>query len=137
MIPSITKIPWIPLYFFIIFIIFMIYGLLFHGILQNKFETGLRAHIKISLMIFGFQFLYMFTYFLILALFMGSFFYFGSFLPLAIPLFLLNASISTISYEKTGNIISGAIVNTLFFTLLICTISPYQSGLSFISGFFH
>ena len=137
MIPSITKIPWIPLYFVIIFIIFMIFGLLFHGILQNKFETGSIAQIKVSLMVFGFLFLYMITYLLILALIMGSFFYFGSFLPLAIPIFLLNAFISTILFEKTGNIIPGALVNTLFFTLLICTISPYQSGISFIFGFFH
>jgi dienelactone hydrolase len=137
MIPSITKIPWIPLYFVIIFIIFMILGLLFHGILQNKFETGLRAQIKASLIVFGLLFLYMFTYLLILALIMGSFFYFGSFLPLAIPIFLLIAFISTIAYEKTGNIISGALINTLFFTLLICTISPYQSGISFVFGFFH
>jgi len=115
----------------------MIFGLLFHGILQNKFETGSIAQIKVSLMVFGFLFLYMITYLLILALIMGSFFYFGSFLPLAIPLFLLNAFVSTILYEKTGNIIPGALVNTLFFTLLICTISPYQSGISFILGFFH
>ncbi|MFX0082481.1 MAG: alpha/beta hydrolase [Candidatus Hodarchaeota archaeon] len=137
MIPSITKIPWIPLYFAILFAIFMIYGLLFHGILQNKFKTGLRAQIKASLVVFGLLFLYIFTYLLIFALIMGSFFYFGSFLPLAIPLFLLIAIISTIAYDKTGNIISGALINTLFFTLLICTISPYQSGISFIIGFFH
>ena len=137
MIPSITKIPWIPLYFVIFFIIFMVFGLVFHGILQNKFEKGVKPLVKVSLIIFGTLFLYMFTILLIMALIMGSFFYFGSFLPLAIPLFLLNAFISTIVYEKTGNIIPGALVNTLFFTLLICTISPYQSGISFIFGFFH
>ncbi len=137
MIPSITKIPWIPLYFVIFFIIFMVFGLVFHGILQNKFEKGVKPLVKVSLIIFGTLFLYMFTILLIMALIMGSFFYFGSFLPIAIPLFLLNAFISTIVYEKTGNIIPGALVNTLFFTLLICTISPYQSGISFIFGFFH
>lgn len=137
MIPSITKIPWIPLYFVIIFIIFMIFGLLFHGILQNKFETGFKQLISASLVIFGLLFLYMFTFLFIVALAMGSFFYFGSFLPFALPIFLLNAFISTNLYEKSGNILPGAIVNTLFFTLLICTISPYQNGLSFILGFFH
>ena len=137
MIPSITKIPWIPLYFVIIFIIFMIFGLLFHGILQNKFDKGFQPLVKASLMIFGLLFLYMFTFLFIVALVMGSFFYFGSFLPFALHLFLLNAFLSTKIYEKSGNIIPGAIVNTLFFTLLICTISPYQSGLSFILGFFH
>ena len=137
MIPSITKIPWVPLYFVIFFIIFMIFGLVFHGILQNKFEKGVKPLVKMSLIVFGTLFLYMFTILLILALLMGSFFYFGSFLPLAVPLFLLISFISTILYDKTGSIIPGALVNTLFFTLLICTISPYQSGFSFILGFFH
>lgn len=137
MIPSITKIPWVPLYFVIFFIIFMIFGLVFHGILQNKFEKGVKPLVKMSLIVFGTLFLYMFTILLILALVMGSFFYFGSFLPLAVPLFLLISFISTILYDKTGSIIPGALVNTLFFTLLICTISPYQSGFSFILGFFH
>ncbi|MFW9829169.1 MAG: hypothetical protein ACFFEY_16455, partial [Candidatus Thorarchaeota archaeon] len=92
--------------------------------------------IKVSLLNFGILFLYMFTYLFIVALLMRSFFYFGSFLPFAIPLFLMNAFLSTKIYQKTGNIIVGAVVNTLFFTLMICTISPYQSGLSFILGFF-
>ncbi|MFX1425330.1 MAG: serine aminopeptidase domain-containing protein [Promethearchaeota archaeon] len=137
MIPSITKIPWIPLYFLIFFIIFMIFGLMFHGILQNKYGKGIRPLIKVSLIIFGIQFLYMFMILLIIAFVMGSFFYFGSFLPIALPLFLLNSFISTVIYDKTGSIIPVALVNTLFFTLLVCTISPYQSGISFIFGFFH
>ena len=137
MVPSITKIPWVILYFVIIFVIFMIFGLVFHEILQNKFEKGVKPLVKVSLIISGTLFLYMLTILLIFSLIMGSFFYFGSFLPIAVPLFLLVGFISTIVYDKTGNIIPGALVNTLFFTLLICTISPYQSGLSFILGFFH
>ena len=137
MVPSITKIPWVILYFVIIFIIFMIFGLVFHGILQNKFEKGVKPLVKVSLIISGTLILYMLTILLIFSLIMGSFFYFGSFLPIAVPLFLLIGFVSTIVYDKTGNIIPGALVNTLFFTLLICTISPYQSGLSFILGFFH
>ena len=136
MIPSVLKIPWIPLFLIINFIIFMIFGLLFHGVLQNKFETDFKSILKVSSLIFGFPFLYMFTYLFIVSLLMRSFFYFGSFIPFAIPLFLMNAFLSTLIYQKTGNIIAGAIVNTLFFTLMICTISPYQSGLSFILGFF-
>ncbi len=136
MIPSVLKIPWIPLFLIINFIIFMIFGLLFHGVLQNKFETDFKSILKVSSLIFGFPFLYMFTYLFIVSLLMRSFFYFGSFIPFAIPLFLMNAFLSTLIYQKTDNIIAGAIVNTLFFTLMICTISPYQSGLSFILGFF-
>jgi len=137
MVPSVTKIPWVIVYFIIIFIIFMIFGLVFHGILQNKFEKGVKPLVKVSLIISGTLILYMLTILLIFSLIMGSFFYFGSFLPIAVPLFLLIGFVSTIVYDKTGNIIPGALVNTLFFTLLICTISPYQSGLSFILGFFH
>lgn len=135
MIPSVFKIAWVPLFWIINFIIFMVYGLLFHGILQNKFGEGFKPLIKVSLIIFGSLLLYWFTYLFIVALVMGSFFYFGSFLPFAIPLFLLNSFTSTLIYKKSGNIIAGAIVNTLFFTLMICTIAPYQSGLSFIMGF--
>jgi len=137
MVPSLLKLAWVPLFFIIIFIIFMIYGLVYHGILQNKFEKGLKPLIKVSLTIFGILFLYFFTFLFIYSLITGSFFYFGNFIPLAIPLFLLNAFLSTLIYDKSGNIIAGALVNTLFFTLFICTVSPYQSGLSFIMGFLH
>ena len=136
MIPSLVKVPWVPIFMVINFIIFMIYGLLFHGIFQNKFEKGFKPLVKASFTIFGFTFLYWFVYLLIFSLIMGSFFYFGNFLPFAIPLFLMNGFLSTLIYQKSGNIIAGALVNTLFFTLLICTISPYQSGLNFILGFF-
>ncbi|MFX0004167.1 MAG: serine aminopeptidase domain-containing protein [Promethearchaeota archaeon] len=137
MIPSLIKIWWVPLFGVINFIIFLIYGLLFHGILQNKFGKDLKSLIKISLMIFGFLFLYWFTYLFIIGLITRSFFYFGNFIPFAIPLFLLNGFLSTLTYQKTGNVIAGALVNTLFFTLMICTISPYQIGLSFILSFLH
>ncbi|KKL81900.1 hypothetical protein LCGC14_1990140 [marine sediment metagenome] len=136
MIPSSIKIPWVSVFFSVNFIIFLIYGILFHGVFQNKFEEGFKPLVKVALMIFVFQFLFWLTYLFIIGLATESFFYFGSFLPIAIPLFLLNSFLSTLIYKKSGNIIAGAIVNTLFFTLLICTISPYQSGLSFIIGFF-
>ncbi|MFW9879299.1 MAG: serine aminopeptidase domain-containing protein, partial [Candidatus Thorarchaeota archaeon] len=137
MIPSLIKIPWIPLFLVIHFIIFVIYGLLFHGVLQNKFEIDFNSLLKVSLSIFGFLFLYMFIFLFIFGLLMRSFFYLGSFIPFAIPLYLMNSFLSTLIYKKSGNIIAGAIVNTLFFTLMICTISPYQFGVSFIFGFFH
>jgi hypothetical protein len=114
----------------------LIYGILFHGVLQNKVEEGIKPLAKVSIMIFAAQFLYWFTYLFAVGLIMGSFFYFGSFLPFSIPLFLINSVLSTLIYKRSGNVIAGALVNTLFFTLIICTISPYQSGLSFLLGFF-
>ncbi|MFX0140199.1 MAG: alpha/beta hydrolase [Candidatus Hodarchaeota archaeon] len=137
MIPSLVKVPWVPIFVVINFIIFMIYGLLFHGIFQKKFEKGFKPIVKASFTIFGFMFLYWFVYLLIFSLIMRSFFYFGNFIPFVVPLFLMTSFLSTLIYQKSGNIIAGAFVNTLFFTLLICTISPYQSGLNFILGFFH
>ncbi|MFX0040062.1 MAG: alpha/beta hydrolase [Candidatus Heimdallarchaeota archaeon] len=137
MLPSLIKIPWVLLFIVMNFIMFMIYGLYFHGVLQNKFDTDLKSLIKTSFMIFGLLFIYWFTYLFILGLITRSFFYFGNFVPFAIPIFILNGFLSTLIYQKTGNVIAGALVNTLFFTLMICTISPYQSGLSFILGFLH
>ncbi|MHA2037726.1 MAG: alpha/beta hydrolase [Promethearchaeota archaeon] len=136
MVPSIVKVPWVPVFILINFIIFLIYGILFNGVFQNIIEEGSKPLIKVSFMIFAAQFFYWFTYLFLVGLLMRSFFYFGSFLPFSIPLFLMNSFLSTIIYKKSGNIIAGALVNTLFFTLIICTIAPYQSGLSFLLGFF-
>ncbi|MFW9822161.1 MAG: hypothetical protein ACFFE4_04465, partial [Candidatus Thorarchaeota archaeon] len=136
MIPSIVKIPWVPVFMLINFIIFLIYGIFFHGILQNKIGEGNKPLVKLSLMLFAIQLIYWFSYLFTVGLIMRSFFYFGSFLPFSFPIFLLSSFLSTLIYKKSKNVIAGALVNTLFFTLLICTISPYQSGLSFIIGFF-
>jgi len=136
MIPSLIKIVWFPLYFGFVLLIFLIFGIMFQGILQNKLDEGLKQFTKVSLMIFSLLFMYMFIYLLIISLLMGSFFYFGSFLPFALPLLLMNSFVFTYIYKKSGNIFAGVITNALFFTLFICTISPLQSGFSFIMGFF-
>lgn len=137
MVPATIKMFWLPIYFIMFFFIQIIYGLIFHGVLQNKFKTSRKNLIKVSLLIFGFLFLYMFSYLFVLAIFMNNFFYFGTFLPVAIPIFLLSAFNSTIIYYESKNVIAGAIVNSLFLTFVICTLSPYQNGLSFILGFLH
>jgi hypothetical protein len=130
-IPSVVKIPWLFFIYPIVFIIFIIFSLLVQGILQNKFDRGIRDLVKVILIQFGILFLYWFTYLFIISLVMNSFYYFGSFLPLAIPMFLLISALSAIIYQKSGNTISAAIV----ITLLICTMSSYQSGVNFIMGF--
>jgi len=136
MAPSLIKIPWMFLIVPITFVIFMIYSLINQGVLQGKIGRGLKSLVKMTLLNFVFQFLYWFLYLLIIGGIMGSLFYFGSFMPFAIPLFLIMSAFSAFIYQKTGNIIAGAMVITLFFTLLICTISPYESGFSFIMRFF-
>jgi hypothetical protein len=135
MAPSLIKIPWMFLVVPITFLIFMIYSLINQGVFHDKIERGLKGLVKMTLLNFVFQFVYWFLFLLMLGGIMGSLFYFGSFMPFAIPLFLLMSVFSTFIYQKTGNIIAGAMVITLFFTLLICTISPYESGLNFIMRF--
>ncbi|MFX1322115.1 MAG: alpha/beta hydrolase [Promethearchaeota archaeon] len=137
MVPAPMKTFWVPIYFMMFFFINIIFGLLFHGVIQNKVGSGRRNLIKVSLMIFGFLFLNIFSYLFILAIIMKNFFYFGTFLPVAIPILLSIAFSSTLIYQKSGNVIAGAIVSSFFLTLVICTLSPYQNGLSFVLGFFH
>lgn len=64
---------------------------------------------------------------------MRSLFYFGTFIPISILMFTLTSGVSIISYRKTGNVITGAIVNAILLTFLIVTMSTPQSGLSFIA----
>ncbi|MHA2397616.1 MAG: serine aminopeptidase domain-containing protein [Promethearchaeota archaeon] len=136
MAPSSIKIPWMFLIVPITFVIFIIYSLINQCVFQGKIGRGLKGLAKMTLLNFVFQFLYWFLYLLIIGGIMGSLFYFGSFMPFAIPLFLIMSVFSAFMYQKTGNIIAGAMVITLFFTLLICTISPYESGFNFIMRFF-
>lgn len=133
-IPSLGKIIYFPIFIVIGLYIFMIFGLLFNVVIQPKLEEGLIGVFKSGILIFGFLFAYMFTYLFIICIIMGNFFYFGSFVPIAIPLYVLSAFSSAILYQKTGNIITGTIVNASFFILFLCTLSTPQSGYSFIIG---
>ena len=133
-IPSLGKIIYFPIFIVIGLYIFMIFGLLFNVVIQPKLEEGLIGVFKSGILIFGFLFAYMFTYLFIICIIMGNFFYFGSFVPIAIPLYVLSAFSSAILYQKTGNIITSTIVNASFFILFLCTLSTPQSGYSFIIG---
>jgi hypothetical protein len=135
-VPSITKIWTIPIYFAISFVIFIMFNMLTQIILQNKYEDSRRGLLKAGFPGFLFPFVYFFTYLLIFGIVLNSYFYFGNFMPIASIMFPLTAFVSVVCYKKTGNIIVAAIVNSFILTILIVTMSPPQSGLQFLMGFF-
>ncbi|MHA1437224.1 MAG: alpha/beta hydrolase [Promethearchaeota archaeon] len=123
-IPSINKIVWMPIYFVIAFFIFIIFGVLFHIIIQSQFENNAKGLLKSIILNFGLLMVYMFVFIIIPCILLKNFFLIIV-LTFAGPILLLNVSISTILYKNTGNIISGAIVNTFFVVCIIVTLSPF------------
>lgn len=137
LVPSMhNKLIWIPVYFPIVFLMYLINGIYFNDIFQKKLIKNEITLIRSTLLIFGLQLVYLVTVILILCLILGGLF-FTQFFYFAVPLFLLSSSISTVIYRKTGNILVGAIISTLFFTCLISTLSPFMTGLDMIMGFAH
>ena len=123
MVPSLIKILWEIIYLIIGFFVFTTTGILTQGIIQNKFANNIKDLIKVGIITFGILFIYFFTYLFIFSLILGTFYYFGSFIPLAVPIFLLIAFTSVICYKNTGNIISGVIPGMFFLITLICAVS--------------
>ncbi|MFX0005647.1 MAG: hypothetical protein ACFFAV_02845, partial [Candidatus Hermodarchaeota archaeon] len=132
LLPSIDKIWTIPIFFVIYFFVILIQNILMQMIIQSKFSDSLKNNLKVIYLGFIFPFLYFFVYLLIVAGITRSFFYFGVFLPIAIIMFVLTSAVSVITYKKTGNIISAAVINAVLSTFLVITMSPPQSGLAFI-----
>jgi pimeloyl-ACP methyl ester carboxylesterase len=135
LVPSITKIWTIPIFFAINFVIFIIFNLLTQVMLQNKFGDSRRGLLKAGFPGFIFPFLYFLIYLFVFGIIMRSYFYFGNFMPIASVMFPLTAFVSVVCYKKTGNIIVGSIVNAFILTMLIVTMSPTQTGLAFLMGF--
>ena len=135
LLPSITKMWTIPIFFAISFVIFIMFNLLTQVILQNKYEDSRKDILKAGFPGFIFPFIYYFTYLLIFGIVLRSYFYFGNFMPIASVMFPLTAFVSVVCYKKSGNIIVGAIVNSFILTMLIVTMSPPQTGLEFLMGF--
>lgn len=133
LVPSITKVWTMPIYFVICFFVILILNLLTQVVIQNKFSDSLRDTMKVLFLGAIFPLLYYIVYLLLFSVLMRSLFYFGTFIPISILMFTLTSGVSIISYRKTGNIITGAIVNAVLLTFLIVTMSTPQSGLSFIA----
>ena len=134
--PSITKIWTIPIYFVIGFFVILVLNLVTQVIIQNRFDDSIRNTIKILFLGFILPFLYYFVYLLLIGVVLRSFFYFGTFIPISLVMFTLTSAVSIITYRKTGNITTGAIINAVILTFLIVTLSPPQSGFEFLTGFF-
>ena len=133
LVPSITKAWTIPIYFVISFFVILILNLLTQVIIQNKFNDSIKNTLKVLLLGAIFPLLYFIVYLLLVSVLMRSLFYFGTFIPISILMFTLTSGVSVITYRKTGNIITGAIVNAILLTFLIVTMSTPQNGLSFIA----
>ncbi|TXT60404.1 MAG: conserved membrane protein of unknown function [Promethearchaeota archaeon] len=134
-IPSISKIIWIPLYFIPMFITYYIYSYTYTIIAQKNFKGNLSGMFKSGLLTFGIQYLYIITYILLISFLSGSLFYFGTMIPVATPILVLASFIYAVTYQKTKNILLAVIINSTFFLLIICTISPIQSPLEFLLRF--
>jgi len=133
--PSIIKIWGIPIFLVITFFVNIIYSLFTQVIIQNKFSDTMRDTLKVLFLGFIFPFLYFFLYLLILSGISRSLFYFGNFIPVSLVMFTLNSAVLIMTYKKTGNVITRAIINAVLLTFLIVSMSRPQSGLSFILMF--
>lgn len=133
LVPALTKIWTIPIYFVICFFVILILNLVTQGVIQNKLSDSLRDTMKVLFLGTIFPLVYFIVYLLLVSVLMRSLFYFGTFIPISILMFTLTSGVSVICYRKTGNIITGAIVNAILLTFLIVTMSTPQSGLSFIA----
>ena len=133
LVPSITKFWTMPIYFVISFFVILILNMITQVILQNKFSDSIKDTMKVLFLGAIFPLLYYIVYLLLVSVLMRSLFYFGTFIPISILMFTLTSGVSILSYRKTGNIITGAIINAVLLTFLIVTMSTPQSGLSFIA----
>lgn len=136
LLPSLTKIWTVPIYFVLSFFVILILNLMTQVIIQNRFDDSIINTIKILFLGFILPFLYYFVYLLLIGVVMRSLFYFGTFIPISLVMFTLTSAVSIITYRKTGNIITGAIINAVILTFLIVTMSTPQSGFEFLTSFF-
>lgn len=134
LVPSLTKVWTIPIYFVICFFVILILNLVTQVILQNKFDDSIKSTLKVLFLGTLFPLLYYIVYLLLVSVLMRSLFYFGTFIPISILMFILTSGVSVVCYRKTGNVITGAIINAVLMTFLIVTISPPQGGFSFIAN---
>ena len=137
LLPSLEKLWTMPIFFILGVLVILIQNLVVQVILQRKYTDSLKDILKVIFLGFFFPFIYYFVYLLIIGVITGSFFYFGTFIPISIVMFLLTSAVCVITYKKTGNILIGAIIGAFLLTFLIVTISPPQSGLEFLARFIH
>jgi len=124
MVPSLFKLPWVPIYFAVAIVAMLIFSIFFQMTLLPKFEKGFRGLFKNSVLTFGLLMLFLCTFIIGACIAMNDFFIL-IFLWIITPIALLVSFVSSFLYQKTGNILAGTIVNSLFLVNLVCTLSPY------------
>ncbi|MFX1338471.1 MAG: hypothetical protein ACFFDK_07665, partial [Promethearchaeota archaeon] len=118
------------------FLMYIIFGLYFQKIIQEKIGKGFKNALKTSLFTYIILMIY-FSFTISLVCVVGNTFFYIMFFWIAVPLYLFSSIINALTYEKTGNILVGAIINVLYFTFLICTLSPFQTGFAYLSSLLH
>ncbi len=137
LLPSLqNKIYWVPIYISVALFMYIIFGLYFQKNIQDKIGIGFKNALKSSLFTFTILMIY-FSFTISLVCVVDNGFFYIMFFWFAVPLYLFSSVVNALTYEKTGNILVGAIINVLYFTFLICTLSPFQTGLEFLSRFLH
>ncbi|MGQ4876373.1 MAG: alpha/beta hydrolase [Promethearchaeia archaeon] len=123
--PSITKYPFIPVYFAFNLFAFIVISILFNMIIQPKISNDNSKDIIKSFLL---QSLYLISFLSIIIVgicVISRNYFLMMVLMIAPPYLLLIAFNSAFYYKKTGNIIVGSITNTLFATFIACAFSPY------------
>jgi alpha/beta superfamily hydrolase len=137
MIPSISKGWVVAIYFGITFLMFLVFGILFQFVIQSKIQRTIRGTLKAIFIQFSVLLIYIALYLLLISALMGTLFFFGVMIPIAIPLNLLIAGTSVYAYKKTGNIIAGTLISAVLFVMIVCTFAPYQGFLGLLTTFTH
>jgi pimeloyl-ACP methyl ester carboxylesterase len=135
MLPSIYRLPFIPIYFIGYFFVIISFSMIFQMILQEKFGKGLKEIIKSAFLNFGLLMIYIGGIILTISIILNNFFM-AIMLILAAPILLFVSLSSSFLYEKTGTIIPAAIVNALFITCLVGTLSPHSDIIGLLGIFF-
>ncbi len=131
-----NKIYYVPIYIGVAFLMYFIFGLYFQKVIQDKIGTGFKNALKSSLFTYIILMIY-FSFTISLVCLLGNTLFYIMFFWVAVPLYLFSSIINALTYEKTGNILVGAIINVLYFTFLLCTLSPFQTGLEYLLRLLH
>ncbi|MGV9173873.1 MAG: alpha/beta hydrolase [Promethearchaeia archaeon] len=132
--PSIVKLPWIPLYFAALFLIFILFQLVFNMVLYPKLKTEKHPVLQSIGIALAIIFLYLSALILIPSIIMGNYFL-TLILMVSIPINLLAVCVAAILYKKTGSIIPGAIIDSFFLVCILSTLSPYAYVFALLSVF--
>ncbi|MHA1723645.1 MAG: alpha/beta hydrolase [Promethearchaeota archaeon] len=136
-VPPFLKIPFIAVHGLIGAFILLVEDMIFRLIIHSRYPFIRKNLIKMALVSFGYQSFYYFTYILSFCIHLGNYHYFGIYMPIGLPVLLLISFISSISYQKTGNVLTGMTINTLFIIPFLCTLSFPQNGFTFVFDYVH